>query len=178
MPCGSVVFNSNCPRSNPGLRARLSGNIALLTECSKLESALTINVPLLRSEAPTEMSSFKINRALSSDTQHFVNALDERNDPRSAGFLSRVEPIIVTRAPGRLDVMGGIADYSGSLVLQLPIRNATHVALQKSPDTIARVLSLGSGSDKRFGEIDLTEFFDAEGEPITYSNARRRFALE
>ncbi|KAJ1627341.1 hypothetical protein T492DRAFT_876814, partial [Pavlovales sp. CCMP2436] len=29
---------------------------------------------------------------------------------------------VVTRAPGRLDVMGGIADYSGSLVLQLPLR--------------------------------------------------------
>lgn len=25
----------------------------------------------------------------------------------------------MTRAPGRLDVMGGIADYSGSLVLQV-----------------------------------------------------------
>jgi hypothetical protein len=25
----------------------------------------------------------------------------------------------VARAPGRLDVMGGIADYSGSLVLQV-----------------------------------------------------------
>lgn len=29
------------------------------------------------------------------------------------------EDIFVTRAPGRLDVMGGIADYSGSLVLQV-----------------------------------------------------------
>jgi hypothetical protein len=37
---------------------------------------------------------------------------------------------IVTRAPGRLDVMGGIADYSGSLVLQMPIAEACHVALQ------------------------------------------------
>lgn len=27
------------------------------------------------------------------------------------------EDIVVARAPGRLDVMGGIADYSGSLVL-------------------------------------------------------------
>lgn len=26
----------------------------------------------------------------------------------------------MARAPGRLDVMGGIADYSGSLVLQVP----------------------------------------------------------
>ena len=28
--------------------------------------------------------------------------------------------MVVGRAPGRLDVMGGIADYSGSLVLQWP----------------------------------------------------------
>ena len=41
--------------------------------------------------------------------------------------------MLVTRAPGRLDVMGGIADYSGSLVLQMPIAEACHVALQKHP---------------------------------------------
>lgn len=29
------------------------------------------------------------------------------------------EDIYVARAPGRLDVIGGIADYSGSLVLQV-----------------------------------------------------------
>src|SRR5215207_2768281 len=38
--------------------------------------------------------------------------------------------ITIARAPGRLDVMGGIADYSGSLVLELPIAEATFVALQ------------------------------------------------
>lgn len=31
-------------------------------------------------------------------------------------------------APGRLDVMGGIADYSGSLVLQMPISEHTHAS--------------------------------------------------
>ena len=31
------------------------------------------------------------------------------------------EDIIVARAPGRLDVVGGIADYSGSLVLQVKL---------------------------------------------------------
>nr|WP_303652471.1 galactokinase family protein [Paludisphaera mucosa] len=40
-------------------------------------------------------------------------------------------PIAVARAPGRLDVMGGIADYSGSLVLQMPIREAALVAVQE-----------------------------------------------
>ena len=38
------------------------------------------------------------------------------------------EPVVVTRASGRLDVMVGIADYSGSLVLQLPLSLACHVA--------------------------------------------------
>lgn len=34
---------------------------------------------------------------------------------------------VETSAPGRLDVMGGIADYSGSLVLQMPLRERTTV---------------------------------------------------
>ena len=42
-------------------------------------------------------------------------------------------PVFVARAPGRLDVMGGIADYSGALVLQWPIREATRVALRRWP---------------------------------------------
>jgi galactokinase len=46
-------------------------------------------------------------------------------------------PVFVARAPGRLDVMGGIADYSGSLVLQWPIREATRVALR--PWTAQRI---------------------------------------
>ena len=36
------------------------------------------------------------------------------------GFFDETQPIASGRAPGRLDVMGGIADYSGALVLQLP----------------------------------------------------------
>ncbi len=48
----------------------------------------------------------------------------------AAGLFLRDEPLQITRAPGRLDVMGGIADYSGSTVLQMPIAEAAHVALQ------------------------------------------------
>lgn len=43
------------------------------------------------------------------------------------------DDIIITRAPGRLDVMGGIADYSGSLVLQGTAAEGCHVALQLHP---------------------------------------------
>jgi L-arabinokinase len=39
--------------------------------------------------------------------------------------------VFVGRAPGRLDVMGGIADYSGALVLQLPLGRQTIAAVQR-----------------------------------------------
>lgn len=39
-------------------------------------------------------------------------------------------------SPGRLDVMGGIADYSGSLLLQMPIAEETIVSLSPSNDGV------------------------------------------
>ena len=36
-------------------------------------------------------------------------------------------------APGRLDVMGGIADYSGALVLQMPIAQQTKIKSKSAP---------------------------------------------
>src|SRR6185369_14647877 len=50
--------------------------------------------------------------------------------------------LTIARAPGRLDVMGGIADYSGSLVLELPISEATFVALQKDDSRKITLVSL------------------------------------
>ncbi len=56
------------------------------------------------------------------------------------------QPVWVARAPGRLDVMGGIADYSGSLVLQLPLDVAAIVAVQPRTDTQVVVTSLADAS--------------------------------
>src|SRR3954462_11987558 len=47
----------------------------------------------------------------------------------------------VARAPGRLDVMGGIADYTGSLVCEMPLDRAAAVALQARGDRDVRVFS-------------------------------------
>ena len=46
------------------------------------------------------------------------------------------EQIISATAPGRMDVMGGIADYSGSLLLQMPIKQTTTVSIQKRNDGV------------------------------------------
>jgi len=40
--------------------------------------------------------------------------------------------VTISRAPGRLDLMGGIADYSGSHVLEIPIAEGTVAAVQLS----------------------------------------------
>ena len=48
-------------------------------------------------------------------------------------------------APGRLDVLGGIADYSGSLVLEMPIRERTTVKAVTRNDGLWRVLSSEAG---------------------------------
>jgi L-arabinokinase len=49
-----------------------------------------------------------------------------------AAFFDPQRPLVLARAPGRLDLMGGIADYSGSLVLELPLAVATFVAAQET----------------------------------------------
>ena len=59
-----------------------------------------------------------------------------------AGSFSAESPIFVARAPGRLDVMGGIADYSGSLVLQMPTSEACVAGVQPATDGIIQVVSL------------------------------------
>lgn len=68
-------------------------------------------------------------------------------DSQFPGFFSPSSEIIVSRAPGRIDLMGGIADYSGSLVLQWPIAAATHVALQLQEARTIEIRSLPSNSD-------------------------------
>ncbi len=50
-------------------------------------------------------------------------------------------PIRISRAPGRLDVMGGIADYTGSLVCEYPLDCAAAVALQERADRQIQVFS-------------------------------------
>ena len=85
-----------------------------------------------------------------------VRSVPNATDPSSADFLARDRAVVVGRAPGRLDVMGGIADYSGSLVLEMPLACATFVVAQAQDARRLDVLSLREGQPFRFG-IDLGE---------------------
>lgn len=114
------------------------------------------------------------------DTEDFLRLLDTFGDdepPAFQPFFSTSSDIFVTRAPGRLDVMGGISDYSGSLVLQLPIADAAHAALQKTNDQKLRLISLPTlGHDRiRSLEMSLNELSSGNG-PIEYGAAREMFS--
>src|SRR5207237_10746691 len=67
-----------------------------------------------------------------------LRALPHEADPRLRAFFSGDSPIYIARAPGRLDVMGGIADYSGARVLELPLECATAAALQSQAPPATR----------------------------------------
>jgi galactokinase len=115
-----------------------------------------------------------------SDTEDFIELLDSFDGilPESGGeFFCAGREVWVARAPGRLDVMGGIADYSGSLVLQLPIAAAAHVAVQRNGNRNLRIISVPSssaGTQRSFG-IQLDELLRS-GIPADYSIVRQVFA--
>src|SRR5215212_2753981 len=65
---------------------------------------------------------------------------------RQGDFFDPGREITLARAPGRLDLMGGIADYSGALVLQLPLAVATWVAVQAQDPPVLVIESADAGS--------------------------------
>ena len=115
------------------------------------------------------------------DVEHFVAKLNAFN--RENQFFNAGREIFLTRAPGRLDLMGGIADYSGSLVLQYPIREATLVALQRDTASVIRVVSLPSSQEKseekneRELEFEISlDKLKSEGELNDYTASREFFS--
>ena len=58
-------------------------------------------------------------------------------------------PTRVSRAPGRLDVMGGIADYTGSLVCEATLDRAAAIALQPRDDRELQVFSFNLFDEHR-----------------------------
>lgn len=84
-----------------------------------------------------------------------LDSLDHQPILQGSPLFANDREIVVARAPGRLDVMGGIADYSGALVLQLPIREATLVAVQPRTDHLLKICTLGDTEPGRQQYLDL-----------------------
>jgi galactokinase len=113
------------------------------------------------------------------DIEDFIdllNTLDQQPIKQAQSFFNSKKEIVVSRAPGRLDVMGGIADYSGSLVLQLPIKEATIAAAQPASNRVIKIISLKhSESDRdRYFEMAIEDFF-INSHPVDYMSAQQYF---
>jgi L-arabinokinase len=113
------------------------------------------------------------------DVENFIellNTLNQQPLKQAQSFFNPKKEIVVSRAPGRLDVMGGIADYSGSLVLQLPIKEATIAAAQQASDNSIRIISLTNSESNRdrYFEMRLEDFF-IDNKAIEYKSAQQFF---
>ena len=75
---------------------------------------------------------------------------DECEELMLVSMLFRREcPITIARAPGRMDVMGGIADYSGSVVCEMTTKEAVHVAVQLQTDAASSALKYPTKSPEQ-----------------------------
>ncbi|HNR29965.1 MAG TPA: galactokinase family protein [Candidatus Hydrogenedentes bacterium] len=100
----------------------------------------------------------------------------ERELAAHADFFAADRPLVVCRAPGRLDLMGGFADYSGGLVLEMPLERAAFAAVQADPGPRITVRSADIGdAGNATVSLPLGELAPG-GAPIAYDAARARFS--
>ncbi len=125
-----------------------------------------------------ETGNFRIVRGSTqrlNDAEEFIAQLSDLQR-RCGVVFDAARPVYVARAPGRLDLMGGIADYSGSLVLQMPIAEAALAALQRDPAPVITIVSLdeeGTDAHRHFS-MPLADFYN-DGQPVSYETARDYF---
>lgn len=109
------------------------------------------------------------------DTHDFLDLLNTLNNhpfTPARELFKKTADLIITRAPGRLDVMGGIADYSGSHVLEFPIAEATFVALQPNDERRLNIVTLLD--DEPHHSSFTMSLSDLDG-PVEYETAREFF---
>lgn len=115
------------------------------------------------------------------DVSAFIDTLSKLKEHPAGDVREFFDPqleITIARAPGRLDVMGGIADYSGSLVLEWPIAEATLVALQKDGERRLRIVSILENEGRILSfEMPLADL-ERDGKPIEYAEAQSCFKSE
>ncbi len=100
------------------------------------------------------------------DADDFISDIQSQTPLRE--FLREAagrQKTIVTRAPGRLDVMGGVGDYSGALVAEATIAEAALIALQPRTDRLWRFWSLDADPEQPGlrAQWPLDVFFDKHG---------------
>lgn len=86
--------------------------------------------------------------------------------------------VMVARAPARLDIMGGIADYCGSNVFEMTLNRAAVAACQAREDRNLYALTLQADSRlKPSFQMSLDDFY-ADGDLKSYTQIQNLFSTE
>ena len=92
--------------------------------------------------------------------------------------LQKGGQVIVTRAPARLDIMGGVADYCGANVFEMTLARAAIAACQARTDRNLCAITVRAGSQfKPNFHLSLDNFY-TDGTLKTYTEIRERFNQE
>ena len=111
------------------------------------------------------------------EVQEFERLLQKPNtDPAGlAGFFTSGE-IWVARVPARLDVMGGIADYSGANVCEAVLGHGMLMALQPRTDRTLRIRTIQVGARNLPVETRIPlDFFNSRDGLCGYGEMRNLF---
>ncbi len=86
-------------------------------------------------------------------------------------------PTVVTRSPGRLDCMGGMADYSGALALQMPTERAVYVAAGRRDDQRVHIETTATGLDGEPARFawPIALFYQTDGQFLLPAELRHHF---
>ena len=90
------------------------------------------------------------------DVAKFHRALLSGSKTVCDGFGGGAGGVTVVRVPGRLDVMGGIADYCGSVVCEGTLEQAAVLGLQARKDREIHIRSVGVEKDGLSGDFVLS----------------------
>jgi L-arabinokinase len=108
------------------------------------------------------------------EVQEFERLLEKPNSDATgfAGFFNSGE-VWVARVPARLDVMGGIADYSGANVCEAVLGRGMLIALQPRTDSTLRIRSVQVGKRSLPVETRIPLSYLASGDGLgSYSQVR------
>ncbi|MCZ6679972.1 MAG: hypothetical protein O7E52_22290 [Candidatus Poribacteria bacterium] len=85
--------------------------------------------------------------------------------------------VVITRAPARLDVMGGIADYCGANVFELPLEHAAVAGCQARADRQLKAFSFNAALEgyQPGHQISIDDFY-ANGNLKSYEQVRQLFS--
>jgi galactokinase len=91
---------------------------------------------------------------------------------RYARFFDGTGPITGARAPGRIDIAGGVVDYSGGTVLEATLAEAALTAVQARSDGALKLRSVGAAQEGLREEVTVPLAALIAGEtPVSFEQA-------